>query len=128
MAACHRHQFFLVMNHFDRVHFLNFVKGLESDFKLSFLKLTLIGPFDLFIAGDVFRFGRMTLTMTVQMSMDEKEREKEQKKAAEEEEKRRKQDEDEAAREEEEKREQYEETAREEKAGTPSAETSSDVD
>lgn len=119
------------MAHFDPVHFLNFLKGLESDFKLSFSKLTLIGPFDLLIAGDVFRLGRMTLTMTVQMSMDEKAREKKQKKAAEEEEKRRKQDEEEAEREEEEKREQYEEAAREEEAGIPSLEASSpanDVD
>ena len=119
------------MAHFDPVHFLNFLKGLESDFKLSFLKLTLIGSFDLFIAGDVFRLGRMTLTMIVQMSMDEKAREKKQKKAAEEEEKRRKQDEEEAEREEEEKREQYEEAAREEEAGIHSLEASSpanDVD
>lgn len=74
MEACFRHQFFHVLADFDRVNYLNFLQGLESELNHSFLTLKLVGPFDLFIRNDVYKLGRMSLTLITQMSMDEQTR------------------------------------------------------
>lgn len=74
MEACFRHQFFHVLADFDQVNYLNFLQGLESEFDHSFLALKLVGPFDLFIRNDVYKLGRMSLTLTIEMSMDEQTR------------------------------------------------------
>lgn len=70
MEACFRHQFFLVVANFERENFLNYIlRDMDPD-DLSFLGLTLIGPFGLYAWKNIFMLGRTSLALTVQMAME----------------------------------------------------------
>ena len=75
METCHRHQFFILVAQFDREHFLgHLANNAKPHPGLSFLSLHLQGPFDFDNSKNLFKLGRMSLTLTLQMSLEERER------------------------------------------------------
>ena len=72
METCHRHQFFIIVAQFDRQHFLDHLVNNAKPHDLSFLNLYLQGPFDLDYYRSVYKLGRMSLTLTLQISLEER--------------------------------------------------------
>ena len=75
METCHRHQFFIIVAKFDREHFLgHLVNNAKPHSGLSFLHLQLQALFDLGDHISVYKLGRKSLTLTLQMSVEERKR------------------------------------------------------
>ncbi|KAK2755018.1 hypothetical protein FQN54_006546 [Arachnomyces sp. PD_36] len=70
MVSQHRHEMFVTVAKFDRKYMTYLQDERKVDPKDSFLDLYCFGPFNIFDSRHMFTFGRIILTLTIQLSMD----------------------------------------------------------